>query len=116
MDARIEKLHDWGCDTNAAMDRMLGDEDFYLECLCSIPADKNFELLTAALERQDVQTAFECAHTLKGVLANLGLTPMYQKTIEIVEPLRAGDSRALLGKAAALTEMKNHLAEILQKN
>lgn len=29
----VETLKTWGCDTESAMERMLGDEDFYMDCL-----------------------------------------------------------------------------------
>lgn len=90
MDRKIEELREWGCDIDNTMERMLFDKEFYLECLTDIPNDPNFSRLSNALVKQDVTAAFDGAHTLKGVFINLGLTPMYNKVVEIVEPLRAG--------------------------
>ncbi len=113
MDKRIEMLRDWGCDINGAMERMLGDEKFYIDCLQAIPSDRNFTDLTEALVNQNTKLAFNSAHTLKGVLINLGLTPMYQKAVEIVEPLRNGESKGLLQKNTELLQMRDELAVIL---
>ena len=110
----IEELKRWGCDTDDAMGRMLDDEDFYRECLMDIPADPYFARLGEALKAHDIQTAFDAAHTLKGVLANLGLTPMYNTAVEIVEPLRAGRDEGLLPKFAELMKEKDRLENILQ--
>lgn len=41
-----------------------------------------------ALESKDYSKAFDCAHTLKGVCGNLGLTPMYEIICRVVEALR----------------------------
>ena len=38
----------------------------------------------------DLIAAFDAAHTLKGVLSNMGLTPLYDCVSAIVEPLREG--------------------------
>lgn len=115
MDKRIEMLGVWGCDIKGAMARMLDDEEFYLDCLESIPEDANFEELKETVKAKDAKRAFDCAHTLKGVLANVGITPMYEKAVEIVEPLRAGECENLEGKVEELLAMKNHLAEILKQ-
>lgn len=114
MDRRIELLREWGCDIEGTMERMLDDKEFYLECLAAIPVDENFPRLTEALRKHDLATAFDCAHTLKGVLSNLGLTPMYNKTVEIVEPLRAGKQEGVLEKNEELLSMKDYVSEILQ--
>jgi HPt (histidine-containing phosphotransfer) domain-containing protein len=34
--------------------------------------------------------AFDSAHELKGVLANMGLTPLWEDACALVEPLRVG--------------------------
>lgn len=86
----IRRLADWGCDTRGALDRMLGDEAFYRECLAAFYQDKGFELLENQLERSDVRGAFESAHMLKGVAANLGLTPLYKTICTLTAPLRTG--------------------------
>jgi hypothetical protein len=115
MDSRIERLGAWGCDVKGALNRMLDDEDFYLECLAAIPGDPNYAALEEALRAHDGKKAFDCAHTLKGVLANMGLTPLYAKTEEIVEPLRAGRcDGSLLERAEELNRLKDRLAEILE--
>ena len=49
------------------------------------------EELEQALENKDAKTAFEYAHALKGVYANLALTPLYTPTAELTELLRGGE-------------------------
>ena len=88
MDKRIIILEEKGCDIRGALRRMLDDEDFYLECLTSVCSEENFYVLRQRLIDGQTKDAFDCAHALKGVLANLGLTPMFDKVVEIVEPLR----------------------------
>ena len=73
----LDRLKNWGCDVDGAMERMLNDEEFYMECLQQTADDAEFEKLGEVLARRDVQASFDAAHTLKGVLANMGLTPLY---------------------------------------
>ena len=40
--------------------------------------------------KKDADAAFRHAHTLKGLTANMGLTPLHDLVVRIVEPLRGG--------------------------
>lgn len=113
MDIRIEKLHSMGCSTDEALERMTGDEEFYLECLQEALRPADFERLEKALAEQDVKTAFDCAHALKGVLGNVGLTPMFRKSSELVEVLRAGRCDGLEAGLAELLEMRSRFAQVV---
>lgn len=114
MDKRIESLAAWGCDTKRALERMIDDEEFYMDCLNQFLEDRELEQLEQSLKEQNVKMAFEHAHALKGVLANLGLTPMYQLEVEIVEPLRAGNLEDFTEKIEELKRMREKLKGILK--
>ena len=51
--------------------------------------EAGFDRLQEALGAGNLDDAFEAAHALKGMLGNLSLTPMYEKSCEITELLRA---------------------------
>ena len=89
MEKLYGELRKWGCDVDGALERVVGDEELYRDCLQSIAHDEAFFALGDALRAGDVDRAFDHAHTLKGVLANLGLTPLYDIVVRVVEPLRA---------------------------
>lgn len=91
MSALLEELRAMDCDIDGAMGRFLNNEDFYVRCLKKMLLDPSFAALGEALKKSDVENAFHQAHTLKGVVANMGITPLYELTVEIVEPLRHGD-------------------------
>lgn len=84
------ELEKWGCDLEGVRARFLGDDELYENCLSILAEDPAFEGLGKALKEGDVKQAFESAHTLKGVIANMGLTEMYGTIVKIVEPLRNG--------------------------
>lgn len=114
MSTLLDELKDWGCDVDGAMERFMGDEELYRICLHSVLSDKSFGGLCEALQRNDVDEAFDHAHTLKGVLANMGLTPMFDITVRIVEPLRAGNSENLLPVCEELMQAKDRLGKLLE--
>jgi len=108
----IEKLREFGAAVDEGLSRCLGNEDFYLKMVNMALQEKSFDKLRDALAEGDKKTAFEAAHSLKGVLGNLALTPLYDPAVEITELLRArkdADYDALL---QALLEQKDKLTAL----
>ena len=87
----IQNLKEYGANVDEGLQRCLDDEDFYLEMVTAVFGDDNLGALEQALASKDVQTAFELAHALKGVYANLALTPLYTPTAALTELLRGGE-------------------------
>lgn len=92
----IDALRDMGCDMDGAMDRFLDDTELYYDCFASVLNDPAFEDLGTALKEGRVEEAFDAAHTLKGIISNMGLTPLLDILADIVEPLREGNGQGLL--------------------
>ncbi|MBR3463846.1 MAG: Hpt domain-containing protein [Clostridiales bacterium] len=84
----IEELKNYGANTDEALSRLMGNESFYLMLIPKVFDDKNFDQLSASIAEGDLDKAFEAAHSLKGVLGNLELTPILKPVIEITELLR----------------------------
>lgn len=78
----------YGADYNSTMARFMGKEAMYLKFLDMLFKDDNLEKLGTALEQQDYEAAFAAAHTLKGVVGNMGLTPLFNAVCAIGESLR----------------------------
>ncbi|MEF9921277.1 MAG: Hpt domain-containing protein [Anaerovoracaceae bacterium] len=96
MEKIIEELKKMQCDVEGAMERFLDDYDLYGVCLESLVSDPSFVELGVALSENDAEKAFENAHTLKGIIGNMGLTPMLKIVEQIVEPLRKGELDGLM--------------------
>ncbi len=111
----LEELKKWGCDIDGALERFVGDEELYTTCLYTVIEDKAFAGLGESLRTNHIKEAFDYAHTLKGVLANMGLTPMYDITVRLVEPLRIGDAKNLLPVYEELMQAKDMLAGMLAR-
>ena len=84
----IDALKQFGADTDDGLTRCMGNEGFYFKLIGKVVEDKNFKLLEDAVLAKDLDAAFEAAHSLKGVLGNLALTPVYKPAAEMTELLR----------------------------
>ncbi len=115
MSMLLDALREWNCDVEGALERFVWDEELYTECLNTVLEDETFKELGTALEQNRIDDAFDFAHTLKGVLANMGLTPLYDITVRIVEPLRAGRSSGAGGEAPGMgPEIAEAYGELLR--
>ena len=88
-----EMFEAYGADYQTTMTRFIGNETMYLRFLDMLFQDTNPQKLSGALESGDLTGAFEAAHTLKGVAANMGLAPLSDAVSAIVEPLRNREQR-----------------------
>ncbi len=108
----MDALRRFGANTEEGLSRCLNDEGFYLELVGMELEDKGFEKLSAALARGDWQAAFEAAHSLKGSLGNLALTPIYAPTAELTERLRGGREADYAALLAEILSRRDELAAL----
>ena len=86
----IDALKEYGANTAEGLARCMNNEAFYLRLVGTLKDEKGFDSLKSSIESGDLKGAFESAHSLKGVLGNLSITPLYQLISEITELLRSG--------------------------
>lgn len=87
----LEQLIQAGANINESLPRFMGNEELYIKFLGKFLDDQSYQNLKEALDAGDADQTFKTAHTLKGVAANLGLTPIFESAGEIVEQYRNGD-------------------------
>ena len=109
----LNKLEAMGCDMKGAMGRFVDDEELYLSFLGPVMDDPAFALLGEGIAQQDASKAFESAHSLKGTIGNMGLTPLYSRIVDIVEPLRAGSLEGIPEKYSELIIERDDLKKKL---
>ena len=107
----VKQLREWGADVDQALVRCLNNEAFYLRLTERTLQDPGFARLKEAVEAGDLVQGFEAAHALKGVLANLSLTPLLRPVAEMTELLRAGTQTDY---APFLTEIDTQLKRLNQ--
>lgn len=115
MNTILLNLKNADCEIDAALDRTLNDEEFLLSCICQVLSDSNFEKLGEALNEKDYSSAFDYAHTLKGITANVGLSPVYNIIVDIVEPLRHNKIIAYDRLYVKLLREKQRMQDIIDR-
>ena len=83
-----QQLEENGADVEATLKRFMGNDAIYQKFLGKFPADPNYTNLGSNIEAGAFEEAYKCAHALKGVVGNLGLTPIFDKVSNLVEELR----------------------------
>ena len=99
----VDALHACGANTQEGLGRCMNNEAFYIRLVNMALDDASFQKLSDAVAAGDKKAGFEAAHSLKGVLGNLALTPIYAPVAEMTELLRA----------AADTDYQSYLDRIL---
>jgi len=107
----IDALKEYGADVDQGLSRCMNNESFYLRLVGMALNDKNFDSLRTALNDGNLDRAFDAAHTLKGVLGNLALTPIYDDVYRLTELLR---SRTDTDYSDHLTAIEAKRAELMK--
>ena len=84
----IDKLNQYGANTKEGLARCVNNESLYLRLVGMVPNNQGFNALYDSIENNDLDSAFSACHGLKGILANLSLTPLSQIVEELTELLR----------------------------
>ena len=85
----IEKLKEYGADTETGLSRCAGNEALYLRLVGICIQELSSDALAQALEAGELEKAFDIVHKLKGGVTNLALTPVAEPVCELTELLRS---------------------------
>ncbi len=108
----IETLREFGADTDEAVARCMGNEEFYIQLVKKSLNDDHFAKLKEALSEGDLDEAFSAAHAIKGVVTNLSLTPLADPVVKITEALRANDKDKDKDYSALIETMDEQLEKL----
>jgi HPt (histidine-containing phosphotransfer) domain-containing protein len=84
----IEELKVFGIDIDDAMQRFMNNEALYIRMLGKLPKAVAEQEVLPLLESGDYSGALTNAHTIKGVMGNLSITPLYRAYSDAVQLLR----------------------------
>lgn len=84
----IDSLREFGAEVEEGLVRCLNKEDFYLMLVNKAREDNMLTQLAEQLKEKRLDEAFETAHALKGMYANLSLTPLAAPISVMTEMLR----------------------------
>ncbi len=108
-----DMLRTYGADVDDGLKRCMNNEGFYLRLVEKMAADPSFEALEEAVESGNLEKGFEIAHALKGVTANLSLTPIHEPIREITELLRNGTATDYSPYLKQIAEARDKLCALL---
>ena len=83
MQSCLDILRNNDVDVDTAVDRLMGNDDLYLDFIKRLPDQLNLAALREALAREDAESFHFYLHDLKGFASNLGIT-------EIADAAQAG--------------------------
>ena len=108
----IEQLKDFGANVEEGLNRCVNNEALYLRLVGMVPGNASFKELSDAISQNDLEKAFSAAHALKGILANLSLTPLLKPVEEITEKLRAKEATDYGSLLSEIEDKRSILAEL----
>jgi HPt (histidine-containing phosphotransfer) domain-containing protein len=76
--------------TEEGLKRIMNNTKLYVKLLAKFKEDLNFGYLEDALAAGDNAKAQVCAHTLKGIAANLSLIELQKQSLEIEMQIKSG--------------------------
>lgn len=116
MDEKIRAgLTEGGIDLEDIFTRLPGREELIKRLLLKFPAEECHSGLQEAIKKKDYQAAFGYAHDMKGLVANLGMKPLYEKTSILVERLRDGQYDGLEELLAEVDTAYRKVTEAIDK-
>ncbi len=110
----LEKLKELGIDPAEGLTRCMNNEVFFFKMISMAISNEYFETLGHALDEGDLDTAFEAAHALKGVIGNLALAPIYDPLSEMTELLRARKLADYSSMYRPIKEIRDQLLALSQ--
>ncbi|NCB93349.1 MAG: Hpt domain-containing protein [Clostridia bacterium] len=114
--ALFEELEDMGAEVEDTLERLMGDEELYLEYLRKFPQNENIIELRKAVDAGDCDKAMKEVHTLKGVALNLGLLPMVDVCMDMLLDFRADKNDAAMAQIDEVEECFHEWADVIERS
>ena len=105
MQSCLNVLRDNDVDVDNAVDRLMGNNNLYLEFIKRLPEELNLATIRGALAQQDADSFHFHLHNLKGFAINLGIT-------EIADAAQAGLTEFRASQFRNITKLGGLLDEI----
>lgn len=114
--ALLDIIEDMGAEVEDTLERLMDDEELYLEYLEQLPENENILELRDAVDAGDCSKAEKEVHTLKGIALNLGLLPLADVCMDMLMDLREGRKEEGLGLINEVEEEFNRWANAIKEN
>lgn len=87
----LDELRELDVNVDEALQRFMNKAELYEKMLKKLPPMMNGRQVLEAIDAGNIDGAIETAHTMKGVLGNLSVTPLYKAYTDIVALLRSNE-------------------------
>lgn len=111
----IEDVALLGADTEDGLTRCMGNPSLYERMLKKLPKVIEEAPVMPYVESGDLDTALSNAHTLKGVVGNLSLMPLYNNYTEIVNLFRGDKPEMATALLAETLKIQQSFLECIKK-
>jgi HPt (histidine-containing phosphotransfer) domain-containing protein len=105
MQSCLNVLRNNDVDVDNAVDRLMGNDNLYLEFIKRLPEELHLATIREALAQQDAESFHFHLHNLKGFAVNLGIT-------EIADAAQAGLTEFRASQFRNITKLEGLLEEI----
>lgn len=111
----LEELELLGVDIEDATTRFMNNSALYEKMLKKLPKVVEGAAVLPFVESEDYETALSNAHTLKGVMGNLSITPLYRCYTEAVNLFREGNSEEAKSLIERFAELERKIVDCIIK-
>lgn len=112
----LSNLKEEGCNIEKALERFFYDEELYIQCYGKLFESEEFALLQKRIAAKEKEASLKSTHSLKGVLANLELTPMRSVVLEMETAIKTDSWQEAAIQCEDLIKMKTFYRNILQES
>jgi HPt (histidine-containing phosphotransfer) domain-containing protein len=109
----IEELEKLNIDTKKGISRCANKEDLYLKLVGKLINNETFDKLYEAIKINDLDSSFNHAHGLKGIITNLSITPLENIIIELTENLRGKKEMDYNQYVIKIEEIRSKMKKLL---
>ncbi len=111
----LDVMEDMGAEVDDTIDRLMGDEELYVEYLEKLPKNQNIIDLRKAVDAGDADQAMREVHSLKGVALNLGLLPLVDVCMDMLIDFREGHTDEAMSQIDEVESTFNEWAEAIKE-
>lgn len=111
----LEELASLGVDIEDATTRFMNNSALYEKMLKKLPKVVEDAEVIPFVESGDYETALSNAHTLKGVMGNLSIMPLYKCYSEALGLFREGDNMAAKELIEQSAELQQKIIECIKR-
>jgi len=102
---------------NEGINRVMNNSKLFAKLLTKFKSDTNINDIESAFSKNDIESARNSAHTLKGLAANLALTELFKQVLELETQLKAGkiNNDQLTVVKNVLTQTNSEIDKVIEQ-